>query len=113
MTLYSVPLKLWTNKGMSYVTNALGKPLYMDKVIEDAIRIGFAKVYIKLDSTVGFPNDFDLVLLNGKTIVIIEYQWRSKFCRYCKKFNYHRSTYLHNLENKEKVVKSGKQVEKS
>lgn len=65
VNLYGIPLKLWTNKGLNYVTSTLEKLLYMDKVIEEATQIRFAKVCIKFDSAVGFSDDFDLVLPKG------------------------------------------------
>lgn len=43
---------------MSYVAGALRKPLYMDKVTEDIVRIGFAKVCVEFGSAAGFPNEF-------------------------------------------------------
>lgn len=67
-----IPLELWIVKGLSYIASALGKPLYSDKVIEDTFRIDFTIVCIEFDLAMEFSDYFDLIMLNGGTLVVNE-----------------------------------------
>lgn len=46
----------------------------MDKVTEDVSKIGFGRIYIEFNSVVGFLDEFNLIILNGETLVVkVEY----------------------------------------
>lgn len=86
----------------------------MDKVTEEAAKIGFAKVCIEFDLAVGFIDDFDLVFFNGEYVVVtVEYHWKPKFYGWCKKFGHLRSSYLCDPERKKKVMRIKKKVTSS
>ncbi|KAK8689716.1 hypothetical protein V6N13_088429 [Hibiscus sabdariffa] len=52
--LYNVPLELFNQKGLSYISSALGTPLYMDFVTSNLKRLEFAKVCIEVDAAFPF-----------------------------------------------------------
>lgn len=86
----------------------------MDKVTEEAAKIGFAKVCIEFDLAVGFIDDFDLVFFNGEYVVVtVEYHWKPKFYEWCKKFGHLRSSYLCDPKRKKKVMGTKKKVTSS
>ncbi|XP_031256680.1 uncharacterized protein LOC116114685 [Pistacia vera] len=68
-----VPLEFWTAKGLSYVASAIGKPLYMDNIMDTGDRLEYARVCVEIDTASSFPNSVELGLLNGMSLTQV---WR-------------------------------------
>ena len=82
--LYDVPLELWTNKGLSYLASAIGKPRFMDAITESGERIEFARICVDMRFDDVFPDCIDVEMPNGeKRKIRVEYQWRPLKCRWC------------------------------
>ena len=58
--LYNVPVEFWTQKGLSYISSALGKPLFADSATLSRRRLDFARVCIELDANSQLIEEFDL-----------------------------------------------------
>ena len=47
----NVPLKLFSQKGISYIATALGNPLYMDSIIAKQQRLADVKVCVEVEAS--------------------------------------------------------------
>ncbi|XVE50375.1 hypothetical protein DITRI_Ditri01bG0157700 [Diplodiscus trichospermus] len=47
--LGNVPLELFTQRGLSYIASAVGRPLYMDRITASQQRLAYAKVCLQID----------------------------------------------------------------
>ena len=46
--LHDVPLEYWTAEGLSYLSSAVGLPLYADSATENYRRVNFARICVEL-----------------------------------------------------------------
>ena len=53
--LGNVPLKLFNQKGLSYIASAIGNPLYMDRITVGQQRLAFAKICVKIGASIEIP----------------------------------------------------------
>ncbi|KAJ0041154.1 hypothetical protein Pint_27652 [Pistacia integerrima] len=58
--LFDVSLEFWNNVGLSYIESGVGKPLGMDRVMEDTCRlgsgcIGYARILVEVEATRKLP----------------------------------------------------------
>ena len=58
--LHNVPLEFWTAEGLSYLANAVGKPLYADAVTESSRRLQYARVCVVVDAMKPLITEFTL-----------------------------------------------------
>ncbi|XVE73548.1 hypothetical protein DITRI_Ditri11bG0127300 [Diplodiscus trichospermus] len=81
--LGNILLELFTQKGISYISSALGNPLYMDRFTAGQQRLAFAKVCIEIDAKVVIPKIIDVILRDG-TIgqIYVDIPWMPLKCSY-------------------------------
>ncbi|KAK8625158.1 hypothetical protein V6N13_090034 [Hibiscus sabdariffa] len=63
--LSGVPLELFNNVGFSYVTSALGTPLYMDGITANRQRLAYAKVCVEMSADFKIPSFISVMLRDG------------------------------------------------
>ncbi|XVF45289.1 hypothetical protein PTKIN_Ptkin02bG0193700 [Pterospermum kingtungense] len=76
--LWNVPLELFTRKGLSYIANAIGNPLYMDNTTAERKKLVYAKVCVEIDVARKIPQDIKVVLdktcPNRKVLIMFKYR---------------------------------------
>ncbi|KAK8628586.1 hypothetical protein V6N13_009173 [Hibiscus sabdariffa] len=81
LQLYNVPLELYSRKGLSYITSALGSPLYMDSVTTSKERLGFVKVCVEIEAEVQIPKTVDVVRRDDSIVTIrVIIPWMPPYC---------------------------------
>ncbi|KAK8700198.1 hypothetical protein V6N13_018601 [Hibiscus sabdariffa] len=60
--LFNVPLELYNRKGLSYISSALGMPLYMDSITASKECLQFAKVCVEIEAGSKLPSTIDVVM---------------------------------------------------
>ncbi|KAK8658001.1 hypothetical protein V6N13_036217 [Hibiscus sabdariffa] len=87
--LYNVPLELFSRKGLSYISSALGVPLYMDLIMASRERLEFAKVCIEVDAGRRLPRTIP-VKLQDKSIMFmrVKIPWIPSSCSQCSTFGH-------------------------
>jgi hypothetical protein len=71
------------------VASGIGKPLCVDSVIEEQLRIGFARVLVEVSIDSDFPKEIEIVGVDGNRVVVgIEYPWIPIKCMKCKSFGH-------------------------
>lgn len=74
--LYEIPLERWTSKGLSYIPNIIGKPLYLDSITEVGTRLEYAQICVEVIVDSKCLDSFILVLQNGENLMInVEYSF--------------------------------------
>ncbi|XVE81458.1 hypothetical protein DITRI_Ditri15bG0065600 [Diplodiscus trichospermus] len=58
--LRNVPLKLFKMEGLSYIANAVGTPLYMDRITTSHQRLAYAKICTEIDVNMEIFNSIDV-----------------------------------------------------
>ena len=92
--LYNVPVELWTAKGLSYMSSALGKPLFADTATMSRRRLNYARVCVEIDAGDSLIEEFDLA--SGDTEdpctesikIKVLYQWKPPKCPHCLVFGH-------------------------
>ncbi|XP_039058910.1 uncharacterized protein LOC120202561 [Hibiscus syriacus] len=69
--LFNVPLELFSKKGLSYITSAIGKPLHMDSITASRARLEYSRVCVEISVGSKIP-DFVDVLLYDESVVRIK-----------------------------------------
>ncbi|XP_059431576.1 uncharacterized protein LOC132165089 [Corylus avellana] len=76
-------LRKWTP------ASGVGKPLCVDSVTEDQLRLGFARVLVEVDIDSDFPREVEVVGADGGRVAVgIEYPWLPIKCKKCKSFGH-------------------------
>ncbi|PPD94164.1 hypothetical protein GOBAR_DD08807 [Gossypium barbadense] len=87
--LSGIPLELYTRSGLSYITSAIGNPLYMDRIIVDRTRLSYAKLCIEVSTTVVIPRIVNVELLDGLIVsIVVSVTWLLAHCIDCYSFDY-------------------------
>ncbi|KAK8605380.1 hypothetical protein V6N13_102162 [Hibiscus sabdariffa] len=87
--LYNVPLELFNQKCLSYISSALGTPLYMDSVTSNRERVEFAKVCIEVDVAFCIPNKIDVLVKDGSTVSFRVFApWLPACCSKCRTYGH-------------------------
>ena len=67
----NVPLELFTQRGLSYISSAIGSSLYMDKIIASQQRLAFAKICVEVEATKEIPRSIEVEMKDGSLVTII------------------------------------------
>ncbi|XVF34325.1 hypothetical protein REPUB_Repub18cG0049800 [Reevesia pubescens] len=77
-------MELFTKCGLSYISSALGVPLYMDHITATQQRLAYAKVYVEVDASFIIPCSIPVTLRNGSIIsVAVHVPWMPQKCSCC------------------------------
>lgn len=92
------------------MTSGLGRPLYMDKVIEDGTSLDFARVCIETSLEDSFLESIDMFLHNGKKVSLrVEYSWKYLKCPSYSRFRHGKDVCMMNKkENVKRDFVGGK-----
>ena len=90
---FNIPIELWTEKGLSLIASALGKPLFADSATEARSRVNFARICVEVDASCPLVDDFDVEIFreDGSSClhpIRVSYQWRPPSCHFCKVFGH-------------------------
>jgi hypothetical protein len=67
---------------LSYVASGVGKPLCVDFITEEQIKLGFARVLVEMDIDSIFPKEVEVIGVDGGRVVVgIEYPWLHVKCK--------------------------------
>ena len=61
----NIPLELFSQKGVSYIANALGNLLYMDRITPFQQRLASARVCVEMAAAVEVLRSIEVELRNG------------------------------------------------
>ncbi|XP_039068832.1 uncharacterized protein LOC120215148 [Hibiscus syriacus] len=87
--LYNAPLELYSRKGLSYISSALGNPLYMDSITASRKRLEYAKVCVEIIAGFRIPEEVNVALKNGSLATIkVFVPWLPKSCSCCRTFGH-------------------------
>ena len=92
--LYNVPVEYWTPKGLSYISSAIGKPLFADSTTLSRRRLNYARVCVEIEASAKLIEEFDLATglsedpyINPIRIKAL-YQWKPASCTHCQTFGH-------------------------
>lgn len=94
MKFYNIPLSYLSIDGLSYIASAVGKPLFVDKLMKKLEPMNFARVCIEISLASALPSSIDLVVIdeesNSEKIISVrvEYQNKPQLYSHCKTFGY-------------------------
>ncbi|XP_022728830.1 uncharacterized protein LOC111284435 [Durio zibethinus] len=92
--LGNVALELYSKKGLSYITSALGTPLYMDTIIAKQQRSAYAKICVEMRAALEVPRTIDVELRDGSLVSVkMEIPWMPQKCSHCCIFGHSYKTY--------------------
>jgi hypothetical protein len=55
--LHNLPMEFWNTTCLSHISSGVGKPLCVDSVTEEQLRLGFARVLVEVDVESTFPKE--------------------------------------------------------
>ncbi|XVF65878.1 hypothetical protein PTKIN_Ptkin09bG0286400 [Pterospermum kingtungense] len=90
--LWNVPLELFSQQGLSYISSVLGVPLYMDKFTANQERLAFAKVCVLIDASKEIPAEIGVKLRGVRVQVRVEVPWIPLKCSNCVQFGHSTKT---------------------
>ncbi|KAJ0075930.1 hypothetical protein Patl1_35005 [Pistacia atlantica] len=96
---YDLPLEMWNPIGLSYIASGVGKPLHMDRVMEEMCRhglgrVGFARILVEVDAARKLPDIVHISMPCDESteleimVVKLDYQWRPTQCPRCYVFRH-------------------------
>ncbi|KAL5707983.1 hypothetical protein ACHQM5_018827 [Ranunculus cassubicifolius] len=86
--LYNVPKHLWSVKGLSMITSFFGRPLYMDRLIEER-KMSYARVCVDVTAEKELPEAVEIKFSSGKTATVpVKFEWEPQICTKCKVFGH-------------------------
>ncbi|KAJ4821962.1 hypothetical protein Tsubulata_034557 [Turnera subulata] len=87
--LKHVPLELLTREGLSYLANAIGKPLHVDQDCSRLFKGNCANICIEVNFSQPLKHEL-VVDFNGETVRIeVSYSWKPQRCDFCKDWGHH------------------------
>jgi hypothetical protein len=96
-------MEFWTTSCLSHVASGVGKPLYGDRITEQQIQLGFARVLVEIDIKSKCPKEILIRRANGTSNSIgVEYPWLPTKCSTCGGFGH--ATYACATNKKEKKI---------
>ena len=75
-------------KGISYIANTLGNPLYMDRITAFQQRLAFAKMCVQIEASMEVPRSIEVALKNGTVHVNVVISWLPMKCSTCCVFGH-------------------------
>lgn len=101
--IFKLPLEYWTPKGISYIAKCLGRPLYVDRVMEEGSRINLTRACIEIGLNDLFPKSMELLLHNGEKVNLrVEYGWKPLKCVLYNKLGHEKDVCVLNRRDREK-----------
>nr|GEX67630.1 hypothetical protein [Tanacetum cinerariifolium] len=109
--LLNIPLEAWSTKGISAISNRLGRPIKIDQMTVDMCkagsgRLGYARVLVEINAEDNFLNKIkisyvdDMMKVKRTKWVKVEYTWRPQSCNHCRVFGHS----VHNCKLKPKTT---------
>ncbi|KAK8606939.1 hypothetical protein V6N13_052691 [Hibiscus sabdariffa] len=87
--LWHVPLELYSQQGLAYITSALGKSLYTDKATTLKHHLEFAKVRVNISAGDVLPSAILVDLGYDNTVSVqVELVWSLPRCSHCSIFGH-------------------------
>lgn len=77
----NIPLEFWTEKGLSYIASAIGKPLHADRWTEKGQRLSFAKICIEITVDSPLLDVVEVVYVDGSSAFVkVKYPRKPSCC---------------------------------
>ncbi|XVF56970.1 hypothetical protein PTKIN_Ptkin06aG0164300 [Pterospermum kingtungense] len=87
--LVNVPLEAFNRQGLSYISSAIGTPLYMDRITATQQRLAYAKVCVEVDALKEIPKTINVEMREGRVIQVkVDIPWYPQRCQHCKIFGH-------------------------
>jgi len=87
--LHNLPMEFWNTTCLSHISSGVGKPLCVDSIIEEQLRLGFARVLVEVDVESTFPKEVEVIGFSGDVINVgVEYPWLPIKCKKCNTFGH-------------------------
>ncbi|GMI70308.1 hypothetical protein HRI_000700100 [Hibiscus trionum] len=91
--LFNVPLELYSKAGLSYISSAIGNPLYMDTVTAKLERLEYAKVCVEVSAVSSIPKVIDVMMRDGSIVLVrVIVPWLPPCCSRCSVFGHNDKT---------------------
>ncbi|XVF64396.1 hypothetical protein PTKIN_Ptkin09bG0166000 [Pterospermum kingtungense] len=75
--------------GLRLISNALGNPLYMDRIIVNQERIAYAKICVEIEVMKEISETIDVLIDKGNIVTVtVQVSWVSQHCSHCKLFRH-------------------------
>src|SRR5438270_2386704 len=71
----SLPLKLWSNKALSEICSAIGRPIKLDALTTKNERLLYARVFVEISAATPPPSSINIIIEGKELSLPIEYEW--------------------------------------
>jgi len=88
---HDLPSEYWTEDGLSYVASMIGKPLHVDRMMENRQRLAFSRIFIVITASEEILYCFSIedAVGGGELVdVHVEYQRIPEKCGQCSIFGH-------------------------
>lgn len=112
VVLKNVPPTMFTDKGLEYLSSAVGKPLRLHPKTEACVSFEEAQILVEADLTKALPTEYHITgEEEGEVDVVISYSypWLPPRCSHCKKWGHIQSSCLAVNDTKVSHAKSSSQ----
>lgn len=87
--LRNVPMDMFTWKGLSFVTSAVGEPVRLHSDTAQCLDFKVAKIFVNADLTKELPKSMKFTSPEGKTAIVeYSYPWLPSRCSVCQKWGH-------------------------
>ncbi|GAB2294967.1 hypothetical protein Dimus_029157 [Dionaea muscipula] len=87
-SFYNIPLELWNVKGLSRITSAGGRPLYLDRYTAARDRLAFTRVRIEVDARCPCHREVRVRCGDREVVVHVKFEWFPARCESCLVFGH-------------------------
>lgn len=102
----NVPQKMFSWKGLSYLTSPVGSPVRLHPETAQCIKIDVAKIFVKVDLTKDLPKKMNFTIQGEEVLVEYSYPRLPTKCPNCEKWG-HSAKSCPLVKEKEKEVEEG------
>lgn len=86
--LKNVPIDMYSWKGLSFVTSAVGEPVRLHPDTAQCLDFQTAKVFVKADFSKDLPKSINFNIKGKDTLVEFSYPWLPPRCTICEKWGH-------------------------
>ncbi|XP_059654682.1 uncharacterized protein LOC132301449 [Cornus florida] len=87
-SFFNVPFEYWSATGLSYMSSAVGKPLFVDENTKNRSRVDYVRMCVEISPVSPLPASFQVNLGDRMENVRVQYPWIPHKCAKCLLFGY-------------------------